>query len=48
VTGNLRILFWRVIDRLVEADAFAALTVATPLHLGYIFHEERPVVLRGI
>lgn len=44
--GNTRIVLWKVLQRLVENDAFARLRLSSPFRVGYQFHEEELVVIR--
>jgi hypothetical protein len=44
--GNLRIVLWKAIERLIASDAFAPLCLASPFRVGYQLHERELVVLR--
>ncbi len=44
--GNVRIVLWKVVERLVAADAFCQLRRAHPFFVGYAFHDEEEVILR--
>lgn len=44
--GNVRVVIWRVVERLVEAGAFAQLSVAAPFRVGYQIDDDELVVLR--
>lgn len=45
--GNVRIVLWKVVERLIEASAFAPLRSASPFRVGYQFHDDGHfVVLR--
>ena len=44
--GNMAIIFWKVIDRLIREGHFSALRMASPFYAGYGFHDEDQVLLR--
>jgi hypothetical protein len=44
--GNVRVVIWRVVERLVEVDAFAPLRRAAPFRVGYQIDDDELVVLR--
>lgn len=44
--GNTRIVLWRVIERLIESNAFGQLPLASPFRLGYQMHDDALTVLR--
>lgn len=44
--GNVRLIFLRVIDRLVKERAFKAWRLGSPFMLGYAFHDEGATILR--
>lgn len=44
--GNAVVVIWRVVERLVDAGAFAALCTAAPFRIGYLIDDEELVVLR--
>lgn len=45
--GNVRIVLWKVVERLIEASAFAPLCLSSPFRVGYQFHDDSHfVVLR--
>lgn len=44
--GNTRIVLWRVIERLIERNAFRRLRLASPCRLGYQMHDHALTVLR--
>lgn len=44
--GHVRIILWRVIERLIMNDAFAQLRMSSPFRVGYQFHDEDLLVLR--
>ena len=46
LAGNSRIVLWKVIERLIQADAFSLLNTVPLFRLGYHFYEEDLVVLR--
>jgi hypothetical protein len=47
-SGVLRILFTRVIDRLVDDGAFARVPCAPTLWLGYSLHDDTPALVRTV
>ncbi len=44
--ANVRLVCWRVAQRLVASDAFAPMKLASPMALGYSLHDEDPTILR--
>ncbi|BFH63209.1 hypothetical protein PAJ34TS1_38010 [Paenibacillus azoreducens] len=46
--GNLSIVFWKVIDRLIREGRFSGLNMASPFFTGYTFHDKAPILLRII
>ena len=44
--GNVRVVIWRVVERLVEAGAFGLLRLASPFRVGYQIDDDELVVLR--
>jgi len=44
--GNARVVIWRVVERLVEEDAFAQVQMAPPFRVGYQIDDDELVVLR--
>lgn len=44
--GHACLIFWRVIERLIEGGAFAGLNLWSPFRLGFNFHDERFITLR--
>ncbi len=46
LAGNTRIVLWKVLERLIQEQAFSRLNMAPLFRLGYYFHEKELVVLR--
>lgn len=46
VEGNVYILLWKVVERLIASHAFDRLSLASPFLIGYEFHEDELFVLR--
>jgi hypothetical protein len=46
IEGHVRIVLWRIIERLIADGAFMQLHLASPFHIGYQFHDEDLLVLR--
>ena len=46
VDGNVYILLWKVVERLIASHAFDRLSLATPFLIGSEFHEDELRVLR--
>jgi len=44
--SNLRLVMWRVAERLVSEDAFEPLLLASPFMVGYSVHDEEEAILR--
>ncbi len=44
--GNMAIIFWKVIDRLIKEGRFSFPRMASPFFAGYGFHDEDQVLLR--
>ncbi|HEX8035401.1 MAG TPA: hypothetical protein VF510_16210 [Ktedonobacterales bacterium] len=44
--GNVRVVIWRLVERLVEADAFAQLSLAAAFRVGCQTDDDELVVLR--
>jgi hypothetical protein len=44
--ANVRLVMWRVIERLVKTQAFDFLTLASPFMTGYSLHDEGGVLVR--
>lgn len=44
--GNVRVVIWRVVERLVETRAFSPLRLAPPFRVGYQLDDDELVVLR--
>lgn len=44
--GNVRIVIWKVVERLIEEDIFEELRLASPFFIGYEVHDEEMVILR--
>lgn len=44
--SNARLVMWRVAEQLVAEDAFAPLTLGSPLLLGYSIHDQEEIILR--
>ncbi len=40
IHGNVRIVLWKVIERLMTSEAFAPLRLASPFRVGYQFHDD--------
>jgi hypothetical protein len=40
INGNVRIVLWKVVERLIAAEAFAPLRLASPFRVGYQFHDD--------
>ncbi len=40
INGNVRIVLWKVVERLIAAEAFAPLHLASPFRVGYQFHDD--------
>lgn len=40
IDGNVRIVLWKVVERLIAAEAFAPLRLASPFRIGYQFHDD--------
>lgn len=45
---NLAIVFWKVIDRLIQEEQFSVLKMSSPFFAGYGFHDQDQVLLRII
>lgn len=47
IDGNVRIVLWKVVERLIADEAFAPLRLASPFRVGYQFHDDGQfIVLR--
>lgn len=46
IDGNVQIVLWKVIERLIVDEAFAPLHLSAPFHVGYQLHTDGLVVLR--
>ncbi len=46
IEGNIRIVLWKVIERLIASDSFSPLTLASPFRAGYQYFGEELIVLR--
>lgn len=46
LAGNTRIVLWKVLERLMQEQAFSQLNMAPLFRLGYQLHEKELVVLR--
>jgi hypothetical protein len=44
--GNMAIIFWRVIDRLIQENQFSKFRMSSPFYVGYGFHDEDQILLR--
>ena len=44
--GNVRIVLWRVLERLIKAKIFQQLHMSTPFRVGYQVEDHWPIVLR--
>jgi hypothetical protein len=44
--GNIRIVIWKVCERLIQDKVFLHLDLASPFRVGYQFHERPLIVLR--
>lgn len=44
--SNARLVMWRVTEKLVAKDKFAALKLASPFLVGYSIHDQEEVILR--
>lgn len=44
--GNVRLIIWKVLERLIEANLFDSLALSFPFRLGYQFHGQEITVLR--
>ena len=40
INGNVRIVLWKVVERLIAVEAFAPLCLASPFRVGYQFHDD--------
>lgn len=46
IEGNVRLILWKVIERLIVSNTFSQLHLSSPFRVGYQFHEEDLLVLR--
>ncbi len=46
LAGNVRIIIWKVFERLIQEQVFSQLNTTSFFRLGYYFHEEDLIVLR--
>ncbi len=46
IDGNVQIVLWKAIERLIANEAFASLHLSAPFHVGYQLHTDSLVVLR--
>lgn len=46
IEGHVRIILWKVIERLIASDTFSQLHLASPFRVGYEFHDGDLLVLR--
>jgi hypothetical protein len=46
IDGNVQIVLWKVMERLIASEAFAPLHLSAPFHVGYQLHTDGLVVLR--
>jgi hypothetical protein len=44
--ANVSVVFWRVIDRLIEEGKFSMLRMSSPFYVGYGFHDDDQIILR--
>lgn len=44
--GNVILVIWNVIERLINEDVFSQLSLSSPFRLGFRFHDSELVVLR--
>ncbi len=44
--SNVRILIWKVSERLIAKNCFHSLNLATPFMIGYAIHDQEEVILR--
>lgn len=44
--SNVRLVVWRVVERMVAEDSFAPLTQASPFMIGYSMHDQESAILR--
>jgi len=44
--GNVSIVLWKVVERLVKNNMFSQLLLTSPFRVGFQFHEETIIVLR--
>lgn len=40
IDGNVRIVLWKVVERLIAENVFAPLRLASPFRIGYQFHDD--------
>ena len=48
IDGHLQLVLWKVIDRLVAADAFNNLSISSPFAIGYQLHSDALVIARMV
>lgn len=46
IEGNVRIILWKVVERLIASQVFEQMKLASPFRIGYAFHDEPFVTLR--
>lgn len=44
--GDIRILLWKIAERLIATKSFQPLKLASPFIIGYAFHDAEEVILR--
>ncbi|HLG61780.1 MAG TPA: hypothetical protein VKY19_07595 [Ktedonosporobacter sp.] len=44
--GNVRLVIWKVLERLIEGDFFSHLRLSLPFRVGYQFYDQELIVLR--
>jgi hypothetical protein len=48
IDGHLQLVLWKVIDRLVTANAFKTLSISSPFAIGYQLHGDNLVITRMV
>lgn len=44
--GSTRLVFWKVLERLIDSGLFSHLHLSSPFRVGYQFHDQELIVLR--
>ena len=44
--GNVIVVFWNVIERLINEELFSKLSMSSPFRVGFQFHDAHLIVLR--